>query len=524
MEATSNNNGFLAKNSLINFVGLILPIPVVILTIPYIVRGLGTDAYGILSIAWLVLGYFSIFDLGLSRATVKFVAEHLSPEKVHKIPELVWTSLILLVLLGCAGALLVSSFVPLIVTHLLKMPAAFVGQARTSLFILAASMPVLIGSDTIRGVLEAAQRFDLVNYVKVPASISFYALAALAIPFGVHIAGIVLLLVLVRFATACVYFAFCLRVFPALRSGIRFSRSAVKPLTVFGGWIMVSNITGPILGYLERFLIGSVLSLSLLTYYAAPFDLISKIVVIPTSIVATLFPYFSLQGARGSRAVMDVTGRSLRYLIVLLVPGVAIFGLFARPILQLWLGAQFANTSTDVLQILSIVFFLNCLAYVPYTSVQALGRPDLKAVLDLAVVPTFAVSAWVFMKLWGINGAALAKLLITVIDVTFLYGFAYKMGSFAPKVLWSGVMRRVIAGGASLVIALELAARANFSLPVTAVSVLLILCGYGAFVWSLVLEFKEKRTILALLRLQPQVASGKHPSRTAVEDTVSFIE
>ena len=147
-----------------------------IFTIPYIVRGLGTNGYGILSIAYLMLGYFSIFDLGLSRATVKFVAEHLSPEKVHKVPEIVWTSLTLLVLLGCAGGMVVAAFVPVLVTRFFKMPLSFVGEARTSLFILAASMPVMLGNDALRGVLEATQRFDLVNYVKVPSSVCFYLL------------------------------------------------------------------------------------------------------------------------------------------------------------------------------------------------------------------------------------------------------------------------------------------------------------------------------------------------------------
>jgi O-antigen/teichoic acid export membrane protein len=71
--------GLLAKNSVLNLLGQVLPMLVGVVTVPRIVRGLGTDGYGILSIAFMVLGYFSIFDLGLSRATVKFVAEHLNP-------------------------------------------------------------------------------------------------------------------------------------------------------------------------------------------------------------------------------------------------------------------------------------------------------------------------------------------------------------------------------------------------------------------------------------------------------------
>src|SRR5579863_1716295 len=93
----------LAKNSVFNFLGQLIPMFVGVVTIPYIIRGLGPDGYGILSIAFMVLGYFSIFDLGLSRATVKFVAENLSEDRIHKVPGLVWTSLTLLLTLGSAG-------------------------------------------------------------------------------------------------------------------------------------------------------------------------------------------------------------------------------------------------------------------------------------------------------------------------------------------------------------------------------------------------------------------------------------
>src|SRR5579864_9507011 len=187
----------IAKNSIFNLVGQVLPMLVGLLTIPYIVHGLGTSQYGIFSIATMLLGYFSIFDLGLSRATVKFVSQNLSPDRIHKVPELIWTSLGLLVAFGCAGGILAAAFVPIVVTHFLKMPASFVGEARISLFILCASMPVMLGNDALRGVLEATQRFDLVNYVKVPGSICFYLFAALAIPLGVKVSGIVLILVLV---------------------------------------------------------------------------------------------------------------------------------------------------------------------------------------------------------------------------------------------------------------------------------------------------------------------------------------
>jgi O-antigen/teichoic acid export membrane protein len=67
------SGGLIARNTLLNLIGLAAPLLVAILTIPYVVHGLGTDRFGLLSLAWVVLGYFTIFDLGLGRATTKYV-------------------------------------------------------------------------------------------------------------------------------------------------------------------------------------------------------------------------------------------------------------------------------------------------------------------------------------------------------------------------------------------------------------------------------------------------------------------
>ncbi len=65
----------LARNTLLNLIGQGLPLVVAVITIPFIIHGLGIERFGLLSLAWVVLGYFAIFDLGLGRATTKFVAE-----------------------------------------------------------------------------------------------------------------------------------------------------------------------------------------------------------------------------------------------------------------------------------------------------------------------------------------------------------------------------------------------------------------------------------------------------------------
>jgi O-antigen/teichoic acid export membrane protein len=499
-----------AKNSLFNLLGQILPMLVGLLTIPLIVKGLGTNGYGILAIAYTVLGYFGIFDLGLSRATVKFVAENLSPEKVHKVPQLVWTSLALLVGLGFAGGALASAFVPIAVTHWFKMPASFVGEARASLFILCASMPIMLGNNALRGVLEASQRFDLVNYVKVPSSVAFYLVAALVIPFGVHVPGIVALLVSIRIVSSIAYLFLCFHVFPELRSHFSLSRDSIRPLASFGSWVMVSNITAPVFASIERFMIPTVLSVSALAFYSAPYDLVGKMLIIPMSIVPALFPYFSYHGSARTSEVSAVTSRTIKYLLLLLTPAAAIFIFFAKDILQVWLGAEFADHGTRVLQLTALMIFINAFATIPYTSVQALGRPDLKAILDVCVLPVYAFILWQFMHHWGINGAALAKLFVTIADLLFLYSFASKLKAFSVRDCFSGPLCRALFASAALLGLLVAIQGFHLKLFVGIPFVLLCFAVYLTAFWFMAFDQRDRLVIDSLRQRALAVLRGRN--------------
>lgn len=62
---------------MINLIGQALPLLVAVVAMPFVARGLETERFGLLSLAWAVMGYFTVFDLGLGRATTKHLAEAL---------------------------------------------------------------------------------------------------------------------------------------------------------------------------------------------------------------------------------------------------------------------------------------------------------------------------------------------------------------------------------------------------------------------------------------------------------------
>src|ERR1700688_478328 len=109
-----------ARNTAFNLGGEVAAFCIGLICIPYVIKTLGTDVFGILSIAWMLLGYMSLFDLGLSRATTKFVAEAMSKGGHQEISSLVWTSVSFQLLLGVLGGSLLAGGAHLLAEKILK--------------------------------------------------------------------------------------------------------------------------------------------------------------------------------------------------------------------------------------------------------------------------------------------------------------------------------------------------------------------------------------------------------------------
>ena len=295
----------LVRNALLNFLGQGLLVLIGIVTIPFIIRGLGVDRFGLLSLAWAVLGYFTAFDLGMGRATTKYIAEALGKGQEGRVPELLWTAVSTQGIFGLVGTLLLCLITPFLVNRILNIPPELTAEARNTFYILAPSIPVVLISSSLSGVLEALQRFQLVNAVRVPSSVLTFLLPLAGLGLGLGLPGIVALLMVARSIALLFLLAIDLRVFPPIR---KFSASfkTFYYLFAFGGWVTVSGIIGPILVYLDRVLIGSLLTIAAVSFYTAPYEAVTRLWIIPFSLTMTLFPAFSSLEGIGDRHTIGV--------------------------------------------------------------------------------------------------------------------------------------------------------------------------------------------------------------------------
>jgi len=493
----------LARNTILNFIGQVIPLLIGVIAIPFIIRGLGIERFGLLSLAWVVLGYFTIFDLGLGRASTKYVAEVLGKGEEDQVPCLVWTAVTVQAILGLVGALVLFGITPLLVERILNIPPELVREAKFTFYLLALSIPVVLISGSFRGVLEAAQRFELVNAVKCPTSILTFLLPLVGLLLGFRLPGIVTLILVARFGALLTFFVMDLRIFPRLRkySG---SFTFFARLFSYGGWVTVTNIVGPVLAYLDRFLIGSILSITAVTYYSAPYEAVTRLWIIPASLTMTLFPAFSaLEGNKDRQRIGILFARSVKYVFLVLGVVVLAIGLFAKEILQIWLGPDFAIKSTAVLQILALGVLVNSLAHLPFALLRGVGRPDLPAKFHLLELPLYIGIVWFLINQWGIAGAAMAWTLRGTLDALLLFGATFKVYRFSPRLLaTNGTMLAcfalIVLTGASYGLKVLIG---TFPLLAQSLLILGLLALFALFAWKSILDNSEREAVLKMVKL-----------------------
>lgn len=495
------NSKTLTKNVIFNFIGQIIPIAVMVITMPFIIKGLGTARFGFLSIVWVIIGNFAVFDLGLGRAVNKFVAEAIGRGNKNEIPQIIWTALTVQVVFGIIGGVVFAAITPFLVTYFLKIPHNLITEAKTSLYLLAPSIPILLVTASLSGVLSAYQRFDLINAIKIPISSLTYIILLVCVFLKFNLPDIVIAILLIRLVNLIIFAIFNVRLVPAFKK-YSVLMSLVPRLFSYGGWIMVSNVVGPILVYLNTLLVGSILSMSSVAFYSMPYEAITRLSIISSSLTMVLFPAFStLQGIGDKKKLGELFMRSIKYII--LISGVIslIVILFAKDILQLWLGNDFAVHSTLSLQILSIGVLINSIALIPYNLIQGIGRPDLTAKFHLIELPLYIVLAWLLIVKWGIAGAAAAWTLRILIDAVLLFVVIFKIYKLPLKFLKvKAVIGSIISFAAlSITVFIVKSLLTGVPLLLQIITFGLLLCVFIWFCWKYLFDSSEHEMLSNIL-------------------------
>lgn len=412
------------KNSFYNLLGLGLPLVVAVFSIPILIQSLGTSKFGLLTLIWAVVSYFSLFDFGFGRALTQKLAILLGRRSDNNFSPLISTSIYCLIFLGVFAGIILSLFIPLFISLAKDIDNSSIIYSTLA---MSFAMPAVILTAGYRGVLEATENFKIINAIRIPMGVFTFLGPLLAISiFGPSITAIAWFLAIGRYITLLIHIHFSNKKLNFYLSFSEFDIDIMKDLVKSGGWMSVSNVVSPLMSYIDRFIIGAMLSTSATAYYVTPQEILTKLAIFPTALTSVLFPSLA-KNIDDNVEQKKLYNLSLVVISIVVAPIIFVLILYSHEILTLWINSKFADNSYVVLQILALGMFFTCIAQVPYTSIQGNGYAKYTAKLHLLELPFYILLVMYLSTILGVEGVAIAWTFRNIIDAIFLFIIDKKM-------------------------------------------------------------------------------------------------
>ncbi len=392
-----------------------------IIVTPFVIRYLGTEEYGLLTLITLLIGYLGFADLGMGVASTKFGAEALARGDRDGESAVVWTSMLVTMLPVLAFAGFLAFLGRLLLEGIFALSPRDLQHAGPALRIAAGALIASAATGVFNTSQLVRMKVGLNSGINVACRIG-QALFTLVVLFaGGRLVAVTGVIAFAAISTACLNFVVSARLSPGILQP-RVDRHLVAPLLRFGAAVVAAAVIGTVVIHGEKFLLVRFASVAKLAYYNVSVTLAGVLGMIPAAISVPLMPGFVQLRAAGDRVGSQrVYGSMLRLIILGSLPAAVILCVLARPFIAVWAGPDFGRESALPLYVLAFGWLFHSASYVPRSLLPAWNQVGLLPRYQAyELVPYFMLSA-VLISRFGGTGAAAAWSLRVIFEAFLLF-------------------------------------------------------------------------------------------------------
>ncbi len=482
------------KGSFWVLIGQLLPLFATFLATPFVIRYLGSEAYGVLILVGLVSSYFSFGDFGMGLTSTKFGAEAYAEHAEEKEGLTVRTAAAISFFSSLVIAIPMFAFSGWIVGDLLKVPDHLYRQASVALKITSIAFVLSFLSNIINSPQLARMKMG----TNVLINAGFKVLMILTTPIVFYLGGSIIEACIVTAVTAVLILTGHIiasgRLLPQLYKWT-FSSSLFGPLMKYGRHVVLFGIGVTIINNLEKLLLARLVLVKFLAYYSVAFTFANMTTMFSMAMVQTLIPAFSQLLSPDKRSALNALfNRCLRISMMVLVPSIMVLLILGKPFFTIWAGKEFGLESTLPFYILLVGIFFSILVYVPNCILMSTGRSDLFGKFYLAEIIPYAALSFILIRNFGILGAAAAWSIREIVNAFFFIMYTKKVAgiTFDVKSELKALLPGILIFLPAAIFALFVD---NFS-PWLIAMVPLSLAAYVWFMWKKVVDPDEKKWLM----------------------------
>ncbi len=420
MQNSNNSKKKLLKNTIFSSGGYTVTSIIMFLTIPYLIKKLGTEVYGIYVLLTSIGGYYGLLDLGLGQGITKFIAEYNEKNETHNIIKSINAALLLQIVLGLSISIILVLFSDAIL-HFLNISNEYYPVVKNSFFVCTIGFFFTMISGTFNAIMAGFQRYDITSKIDVMMNIGINVSLVIVLMLGKGLFEIVCVTIGYSFVGCCVYFFFVTRQMRNTPWIFIVDIQQFKSIFQFSGFLFLSKLAGTFSTYFVRFIISSFLSPVAVTYYVVPTRLISAIGGFLMSASNAVFPYSSAINAKNNKEeIHEFFIRATQIFLSFSFPLALFLFAFSRQILTVWVGKDFSENAWMVLSILSFSSMIGSTSVIPNLIIMGMGNSRLIGLFSIISIILYIILFPIFVKLWSVIGIAFAMLVVSLSLISFV--------------------------------------------------------------------------------------------------------
>ncbi len=340
-------------NVLWNWVAVAANIFTGIILTRYLIRKLGDERYGVWALAFTLIEYVFLFDLGFRSAVVALVSRRRAEGDIAGINAVLSTALAYFALVAGAICALTYAFAGE-VFRLFQISEPLRADFTFLLTLVGFTWALGIMASVFQASIEASQNFRNYSHIMVVILLLRSTGLALLLYCGYGLREMGVLVVCCQILGYGLMFSTFLRTFPEVRcSRASISWGTWKELASFGIHSLVASSGLLFLNQGPPLMVGHFRSEAFVGYYSVPARLLQYIVDIVTRIGFVTVPKTSELLARGETGQIVKLGIFInRYCLALFLPITIFLVFYGEPLVLRWLGPTYARQSGPLIPIM----------------------------------------------------------------------------------------------------------------------------------------------------------------------------
>ena len=416
----------IAKKSIANFIGGVVPAIASLLTVPVIVARLGDVQYGLFTLVTAIVGYFALIDINVTAGSVKYLSEHHARGEYDQVNKVISLGGLIYFIIGALGGLGIFIFADTLVTSFFNVPDHFHTIAHKTLQI--ASIAFFFGQMQVYliSIPQALQRYDLSGKIES----LFGALTSISTVLVVLLGGGLVEIILVRLVLSIINCGFLLniirKILPLVQV-VKPDRETLNKLASFSAYSYLSRIAAVSYANADKLMIGAILDLKAVSMFSVPSLLVNRAAGPVYRLASVIFPISSALAANNQHdELRRIYLVSIRYYTYLHASLCLILSFFSRELLHYWAGPSFGSDAALVLVLISSATFFDSLTNLPSLLNDGLGKPRNTGITALLHAIFGMLFCYIGIHVAGIIGAAWAHLItaifFAVVFIVFVHG------------------------------------------------------------------------------------------------------